>query len=174
MYHFAEDTLNNGNVGPTHRKVVGYDSFGAGDQCVLDTNGADGGHGAKTSQHAVGSISNMTTNPDTAHTPNAHWDNGIARGAKVYFQDVGTSSGSIGPPGDLGPAITAAVGKSFVRIPRGARRTICTMRRAPRPALFNSPNFVVTSPQAAQRQASALSSSTAKTRSASANDVANS
>jgi hypothetical protein len=147
MYHFAQDTLNNGTVGPAHRKVVGYDVFGAGDQCVLDTNGADGGHGAKTSQHAVGSISNMTTNPDTTHTPNGHYDNGIARGAKLYFQDIGTSSGSIGPPSDLGPSITAAIGKgSFVQNHSwGAANNLYDASASNLDtALFNNPNFVVT------------------------------
>ena len=105
MYHFSEDTVNVGALGSSHRKVVAYDTYGGGDTCVLD-----GGHGGKTSQRAVGSISNMTTNPDTSHTPNENWDDGIARGGKVYFQDIGTSSG-ISPPTDLGPSITAAIGK---------------------------------------------------------------
>src|SRR5260221_14738861 len=63
MEHFSEDTVNNGTVGAAHRKVVGYDVYGGGDQCVLDNGSGDGGHGAKTAQHAVGSISNMITNP---------------------------------------------------------------------------------------------------------------
>jgi len=147
MEHFSQDTLNNGTVGPAHRKVVGYDVYGSGDQCVLDTNGLDGGHGAKTSQHAVGSISNMTTNPDTTHTPNGNWDNGIARGGKVYFQDVGTSAGSIGPPTDLGPSITAAIGKgSFIQNNSWGAATNSYDPNASflDTALFNNPNFVVT------------------------------
>src|SRR5262245_14405464 len=147
MYHFAQDTLNNGTVGPAHRKVVGYDVFGAGDQCVLDTNGADGGHGAKTSQHAVGSISNMTSNPDVSHVPNANWDNGIARGAKLYFQDIGNNLGAIGPPGDLGPSITAAIGKgSFVQNHSwGAGNNLYDASAFNLDtALFNNPNMVVT------------------------------
>jgi hypothetical protein len=147
MEHFSQDSLNNGTVGTAHRKVVGYDAYGSGDQCVLDTNGADGGHGAKTSQHAVGSISNMATNPDTLHTPNVNYDNGIARGAKVYFQDIGTPSGTIGPPPDLGPSITAAIGKgSFVQNHSwgAANNAYDTAAANLDTALFNNPNFVVT------------------------------
>ena len=147
MEHFSQDVFNNGTLGPTHRKVVGYDVYGSGDQCVLDTNGTDGGHGAKTSQHAVGSISNMTPNPDVTHTPNVHYDNGIARGAKLYFQDIGTSSGSIGPPPDLGPSIIAAIGKgSFVQNHSWgqANNQYDTAASNLDTALFNNPNFVVT------------------------------
>jgi hypothetical protein len=77
MEHFAEDTTTAGTIGATHRKVVGYDVQGSGDQCVTAYNAADGGHGTWTSQHAVGSISNMTTNPDTTHTPNGNYDVGV-------------------------------------------------------------------------------------------------
>jgi hypothetical protein len=150
MEHFAQDTLNSGTVGPAHRKVVGYDLFGGGDQCVIDNNAApDGGHGGKTSQHAVGSISNMTTNPDTAHTPNVHFDNGIARGAKVYFQDAGnpgTPTG-ISPPSDLGPSITAAIGKgSFIQNHSWGtpNNTYDALSSNLDTALFNNPNMVVT------------------------------
>jgi hypothetical protein len=146
LFQFSQDTQNHGTIGASHRKVVGYDVYG-GDQCVLDTNGADGGHGAKTSQHAVGSISNMTTNPDPNHTPNVNWDNGIARGAKVYFQDIGTAGGNINPPADLGASITAAVAKgSFVQ-----NHSWGAASNAYDPsafnldtALFNNPNVVVT------------------------------
>ena len=53
----------------------------------------------------------MTTNIDSTHTPNTHYDLGIAPNAKLYFQDVGTSAGAINAPTDLGPSITAAIGK---------------------------------------------------------------
>lgn len=147
MEHFSQNSVANGTVGPTHRKVLGYDVFGGGDVCVLDNNGLDGGHGAKTSQHAVGSISNMTVNPDVTHTPNVHYDNGIARGAKLYFQDIGASSGSIFPPGDLGPSITAAIGKgSFVQNHSwgAANNSYDTSASNLDTALFNNLNFVVT------------------------------
>ena len=146
MEHFSQDTLNNGTVGPAHRKVVGYDVFG-GDQCVLDTSSTDGGHGAKTSQHAVGSISNMTTSPDTTHTPTVNYDNGIARGAKVYFEDIGGSAGTISPPLDLGPSITSAIGKgSFIQNNSwgAANNNYDTEASLLDTALFNNPNFVVT------------------------------
>jgi hypothetical protein len=147
MEHFSEDTVSNGTPGPTHRKVVGYDIYGSGDQCVLDNAGLDGGHGAKTSQHAVGSISNMVTNPDVTHTPTVNFDNGIARGAKVYFQDIGTSAGTIGPPLDLGPSITAAIGKgSFIQNHSwgAANNSYDTEASLLDTALFNNPNFLVT------------------------------
>ena len=146
MEHFSQDTLSNGTVGPTHRKVVGYDVYG-GDQCVNDTGTADGGHGTKTSQHAVGSISNMTSNPDTTHTPNANWDNGIARGGKVYFQDAGDSAGALHPPLDLGGSITAAIGKgSFVQNHSwgAANNSYDSEASFLDTALFNNPDFVVT------------------------------
>jgi hypothetical protein len=146
MEHFALDTITNGTPGAAHRKVVGYDTFG-GDQCVLDTASADGGHGTKTSQHAVGSISNMTSNPDVTHTPNGNWDNGIARGAKVYFQDIGLSTGAISPPGDLGPAISTAIGKgSFIQNNSwgAANNSYDTSASNLDTALFANPNFVVT------------------------------
>ncbi|MBZ5641116.1 MAG: hypothetical protein LAO51_20445, partial [Acidobacteriia bacterium] len=92
MEHFAQDTTTVGTLGSSHRKVVGYDNYG-GDVCVNGYLTADGGHGTWTSQHAAGSISNMTSNPDTTHTPTVNYDDGIARGAKIYFQDIGTSAG---------------------------------------------------------------------------------
>jgi hypothetical protein len=147
MEHFSQDSLNNGTVGPAHRKVVGYDVFGGGDQCVLANSSNDGGHGTKTSQHAVGSISNMTTNPDTTHTPNVNWDNGIARGGKVYFEDIGNSAGSISPPADLGPSITAAIGKgSFVQNHSwGAANNLYDAEASNLDtAMFNNPGMVVT------------------------------
>ena len=146
MEHFSQDILSNGTVGASHRKVVGYDVYG-GDQCVLDSTSSDGGHGTKTSQHAVGSISNMATNPDTTHTPTINYDNGIARGGKVYFQDCGLSTGSIAPPADLGPSITAAIAKgSFVQNNSWGTSTDSYDAEASNldTALFNNPNFVVT------------------------------
>jgi len=147
MEHFAESSILNGTPGAGHRKVVAYEPFGGGDQCVLDNVSVDGGHGTKTSQHAVGSISNMTANPDVTHVPNANWDNGIARGAKVYFQDIGLSSGAISPPADLGPSITAAIGKgSFIQNHSwGAANNLYDASASNLDtALFNNPNFVAT------------------------------
>jgi hypothetical protein len=113
-YHFSQDTVSAGTPGPAHRKVAGYDVFG--DQCVNNFTTADGGHGTETSQHAVGSISNMTSNPDVTHTPTVNFDDGIARDGKVYFQDIGLASGALSPPADLGPSVTAAIGKgSFIQ-----------------------------------------------------------
>ncbi len=112
MEHFAQDITTVGTLNSSHRKVVGYDNYG-GDVCVTawTQNTTDAGHGTWTSQHAAGSISNMTSNPDTTHTPTNYYDDGIARGAKIYFQDIGTSTGTISAPLDLGPSITAAIGK---------------------------------------------------------------
>ncbi len=146
MEHFAQNTATAGTVGASHRKVAGYDNYG-GDVCVTSNTAADGGHGTWTSQHAVGSISNMTTNPDTIHTPTVHYDNGIARGAKVYFQDIGTSTGALNAPLDLGPSIAAAIGKgSYVQnhswgTSANLYDTTATNLDA---ALFSNPNFVVT------------------------------
>jgi len=148
MYHFADNTISTGTPGPAHRKVVGYDVYGGGNLCVADTNAADGGHGTKTSQHAVGSISNMTSSPDLAHVPNANWDDGIARGAKVYFQDIGLdTSSSISPPADLGPSITAAIAKgSFIQNHSWGTATDSYDATASNldSALFANPNFVAT------------------------------
>ena len=147
LFHFSQDTVNHGTFGPAHRKIVGYDAYGSGDQCVLDNASGDGGHGAKTSQHAVGSISNMTSNPDVTHTPNENWDNGIAPGAKVYFQDIGTPAGSIGPPLDLGPSITAAIVKgSFVQNHSwgAATNNYDTQASNLDTAMFNNQDMVVT------------------------------
>ncbi|MBZ5639892.1 MAG: S8 family serine peptidase, partial [Acidobacteriia bacterium] len=131
---------------PTHRKVVGYDNYG-GDVCVNNYTTADGGHGTWTSQHAAGSISNMSSNPDTTHTPNGNFDDGIARGAKVYFQDIGTSAGTLAAPLDLGPSITAAIGKgSFVQNHSWGTSspTYDTEASNLDTAIFNNPGMVVT------------------------------
>ncbi len=147
MEHFSQDITANGTLGPAHRKVVGYDAYGGGDTCILDNASNDGGHGAKTSQHSVGSISNMTGNPDVTHVPNANWDTGIARGAKLYFQDIGTSTGTLSPPLDLGPSIVAAIGKgSFVQNHSwgAANNAYDTTASNLDTALVANPNFVVT------------------------------
>jgi hypothetical protein len=145
-YHFSQDTVNAGTLGAAHRKVVGYDVYG-GDACVNNFTTADGGHGTETSQHAVGSISNMSANPDVVHTPNVNWDNGIARDGKVYFQDIGIASGALNPPIDLGPSIVAAVGKgSFIQnhswgAPNNSYSTTASFLDT---ALVNNPNVIVT------------------------------
>lgn len=170
MEPFAESTTTAATVLPGSRKVVGYDVFG-GDMCVNAYTTADGGHGTFTSQHAVGSISNMTSNPDVTHTPNENWDRGIARGAKVYFQDIGVAAGTIAPPSDLGPAIAAAIAKgSFVQNNSWGTSTPIYDAQADNldTALFNNPNFVVTisagnrGAAAAPRPASVGSPCTAK------------
>jgi hypothetical protein len=146
MEHFAQDTAGVGTVGPTHRKVVGYDNYG-GDVCVTSYNLLDGGHGTWTSQHAVGSISNMTSNPDTVNTPPEYYDNGIARDAKVYFQDIGTSTGSLSPPIDISLPVGAAIAKgSYVQNHSWGSPTPTYDSRADNfdTALFNNPNFVMT------------------------------
>ncbi|HEX4826061.1 MAG TPA: hypothetical protein VFV19_17315 [Candidatus Polarisedimenticolaceae bacterium] len=145
-YHFSQDTVTAGTLGAAHRKVVGYDVYG-GDQCVNNSITADGGHGTETSQHAVGSISNMSTNPDTVHTPNENWDDGIARDGKVYFQDIGNAAGTLNPPVDLGPAITAAIAKgSFIQNHSwgAATATYDSQASLLDTAIFNNPNFIVT------------------------------
>ena len=146
MEHFSQDTVNPGTVGPAHRKVVGYDVYN-GDQCVLGWSGADGGHGTWTTEHAVGGISSMSTNPDVTHTPNSYWDPGIAPDAKVYFQDIGNAAGTISPPTDLGPSIAAAIAKgSFVQNHSwgSSSPTYDTIASNLDIALFNNPNMVVT------------------------------
>ena len=146
MEHFANDTVAAGTLGPAHRKVIGYDNFG-GDLCVLNYTSTDGGHGTWTSQHAAGSISNMSTNPDTTHTPTNFYDVGIARGAKIYFQDIGTSSGSLSTPSDLTNSITTAEGKgSFVQNYSWGTSspTYDPQTTTLDSALFANPNFVVT------------------------------
>jgi len=110
MEHFSENAntgINQPLPSTTHRKVTGYYNSG-GDLCVLSYSGADGGHGTWTSQHAVGSISNMTSPQDTTHTPNTYYDNGIARDAKVYFQDIGNSAGNLTGPTSMSGSITNA------------------------------------------------------------------
>ncbi len=146
MEHFSEDIVTAATNLPGSRKVVGYDVYG-GDVCVTAFGGADGGHGTFTSQHAVGSISNMTSNPDVTHTPNVHWDNGPARGAKVYFQDIGIPAGTINPPGDLEPAIVAAKAKgSFIQNNSWGTSSPTYDLSATNldDALFKNPDFVVT------------------------------
>ncbi len=146
MEHFAQDTVSVGTVGPTHRKVVGYDNYG-GDVCVNAYTTADGGHGTWTSQHAVGSISNMTANPDTVNTPPEYYDNGIARDAKVYFQDIGVAGGSLAPPLDMSLAVAAAIAKgSYVQNHSWGANTPTYDTRADNfdTTLFNNPNFVMT------------------------------
>ncbi len=141
MYHFSQDTVNVGTLGLSHRKVVGYSVYG-GDVCVaLD------GHGTMTSQHVAGDISSMTTNPDTTDTPNENWDNGIARGAKIYFEDIGTASG-INPPTDLGPSLTDAKNNynSYIQNDSWGTSspTYDTEAGDLDAALFANPNMVVT------------------------------
>ncbi|HEX4824763.1 MAG TPA: hypothetical protein VFV19_10635 [Candidatus Polarisedimenticolaceae bacterium] len=146
MEHFANDTSAPGTLGAAHRKVIGYDNFG-GDICVLNYTTSDGGHGTWTSQHAAGSISNMTTNPDTLHTPTVNYDDGIARGAKIYFQDIGTSTGSLATPADLTNSITTAEGKgSFIQNYSWGTTspTYDAQTTTLDSALFANPNFLVT------------------------------
>jgi hypothetical protein len=147
MEHFAQDTSAVGTIGSSHRKVVGYDNYG-GDLCVTAYNGTtDGGHGTWTSQHAVGSISNMTSNPDTTHTPNTYYDTGIAPNGKLYFQDIGTSAGTLSTPADLGPSITAAIGKgSYIQSHSwgSSSPTYDTQTSSLDTAIYNNPNMVVT------------------------------
>jgi hypothetical protein len=149
MEHFSQDTSVVGTIGAAHRKVRDYEVLpGTGDQCVTAYNTSDGGHGTWTSQHAVGSISNMTSNPDVTHVPNNFWDPGIARDGRVYFQDIGIT-GSLFPPADLGTGITAAMGKgSFIQNNSWSASTN-SYTADPDPqnldiALFANPNFVVT------------------------------
>lgn len=146
MEHFSQNTATVGTVGASHRKVVGYDNYG-GDLCVMAYTGGDYGHGTWTSQCAVGSISNMTSSPDTTHTPNANYDDGIAPNGKVYFQDIGNSAGSLNPPLDLGPSITAAIGKgSYVQNHSWGTSTDSYDTEASNldAALYSNPNMVVT------------------------------
>jgi hypothetical protein len=146
MEHFSENTATVGTIGPSHRKVVGYDVDG-GDVCVLAISGADEGHGTWTTQHAVGSISNMTSSPDVTHVPSENWDDGIAPGAKVYFRDIGDPAGVISPPTDLGPGIVTAISKgSWVENNSWGTGspTYTAAATAVDTALFNNPNFVVT------------------------------
>ncbi|MCX7831220.1 MAG: S8 family serine peptidase, partial [Acidobacteria bacterium] len=42
------------------------------------------------------------------HTPNVNWDNGVARDAKIYFQDIGNSAGSLTGPTSMSGSITNA------------------------------------------------------------------
>ncbi len=144
---FAHDTLNVGTLGAAHRKVVGYDVYGGGDLCVNAEFVGDGGHGNWVSQHAVGSISNMTSNPDTTHLPNVHWDNGIARDAKLYFQDVAlNASSSVSPPLDLTASILAAIGKGSWIQNHSWGAAIPTYDTQPSfldGALYANPDFVV-------------------------------
>mgnify|MGYP003694339441 CR=1 FL=1 len=115
MEHFAEDTSVVGTIGAAHRKVVGYDSSGQRRPVRHQFRQRRRRSRDLTSQHAVGSISNMTTNPDVTHVPTNFWDPGIARDAKVYFQDIG-AAGSALSPADLGTSITLAIGKgSFIQ-----------------------------------------------------------
>jgi hypothetical protein len=136
---------------PAHRKVVGYDIFsnasGSGDQCVLDNAGADGGHGAKDLPACRRVDLEHDVEPRWDPHPNANFDNGIARGAKVYFQDIGDSAGSIWPPTDLGPAIATAIAQGLVHPEQlvGRRKSAyATNSGFLDTALFNNPNFVVT------------------------------
>ena len=86
-------------------------------------------------------------NPDTLHTPTTHYDNGIARDAKLYFQDIGNSAGSIFPPADLGPSITAAIARgSFIQNHSwgSASPTYDSSASNLDVAMFANPNMVVT------------------------------
>ena len=144
--HFSQDTVAVGTIGASHRKVVAYDNFG-GDLCVNNFALNDGGHGTETSQHAVGSISNMTSNPDTTHTPNTFFDDGIAKDGKVYFQDIGIPSGNLTPPADLGPSVAAAVSHgSFIQNHSwGANSpTYTSTANSLDAGLFNNPGVVAT------------------------------
>jgi hypothetical protein len=146
MYHFAQDTSTVGTLGTSHRKVIAYDNYG-GDLCVLAYTSSDGGHGTWTTQHAVGSISNMTTSPDTTHTPNTYYDTGIAPNGKVYFQDIGNSAGTLGAPADLGPSITAAIGKgSYIQSHSWgtSTNTYDTTASNLDTAIYNNPGMIVT------------------------------
>ena len=146
MEHFSQNAASAGTVGASHRKVVGYDNYG-GDVCVNAYTSTDGGHGTWTSQHAVGSISNMSGTLDTTHVPNVNYDDGVARGGKVYFQDIGTAAGTLSTPANLGASVTAAIGKgSYVQNYSWGTSspTYDTQTSSLDTAMFANPGFVVT------------------------------
>ncbi len=144
MEHFAEFSSGNAPApSATHRKVRGYYNAG-GDTCNEITY--SGGHGTWTSQHAAGSISNMTAPIDTTHTPNTYYDNGIARDAKIYFQDIGTSTGGLNITSMSG-SITNAIGVgSYIQNNSWGTSTAdySADSSAIDSTLFSNPNMVVT------------------------------
>jgi len=142
MYHFAQSTSSAGTPGPSHRKVVGWTAYGtSGDTCVCNYSTADGGHGTWTSQHAAGDISGIPGQ-------NENYDTGIARRAKIYFEDIGpaTCTGSVYPPSDLTASINDAISKgSYIQNHSwGGSNTYDTYAQTIDSALLSNPNFVVT------------------------------
>lgn len=141
MYHFAQSTSSAGTPGASHRKLVGWTAYGGGDTCVCSYSTADGGHGTWTSQHAAGDISGISGQ-------NENYDTGIARRAKIYFEDIGpnTCDGSVSPPTSLSASITDAISKgSYIQNHSwGGSNSYDTAAQSIDSSLLSNPNFIVT------------------------------
>lgn len=89
MSHTATDA---GTPGPAHRKVQAYTAWGSGD--MTSCSGTQGyTHGTNTSECAVANRSDFGLNGNL---------DGVARGARLVFQDIGTPSVcSLIPPNPL-------------------------------------------------------------------------
>lgn len=76
---------------PTHRKVIAYRTW-SGSSAAFGDNSAGGWHGTHTAGTICGDDSYVGGQSDA---------DGMAIKAKMYFMDIGTSSGSLSVPGDL-------------------------------------------------------------------------
>lgn len=76
---------------PTHRKVIGYRTW-SGSSAAFGDNSSGGWHGT----HTAGTICG-----DDSYVSGQSEADGMAIKAKMYFMDIGTSSGSLSVPGDL-------------------------------------------------------------------------
>ena len=89
MSHTPTDA---GTPGPAHRKVQAYTPWGGGDFTTCGTSGYT--HGTNTSQCAVANRSDFGLDGNL---------DGVARGARLVFQDLGVTGGNCGlaPPSPL-------------------------------------------------------------------------
>ena len=149
MFHFSQDTVNNGTVGPAHRKVVGYDPYGSGDQCVLDIGRYQR---RRPRREDVAARGRLDLEHDVEPRRHAHAERELGQRDRArrqgLLQDIGNRAGSIGPPLDLGPSITAAKVRqgSFVQNHSwgAANNSYDSEASLLDTALFNNPDFVVT------------------------------
>jgi len=108
---FSESTSTPGTPSSTHRKVYSYNAYGGGDTTTCSATGSPS-HGTFTSNLAMGAPS-----PINCYTSDGEGDgwpdaDGIARGAKIVFQDVANSTncanGTLSPPADPTTSLTNA------------------------------------------------------------------
>jgi subtilisin family serine protease len=98
----------------THRKIIGYELFSMdsdGEKVTADEGDEPSGHGTHVAGTIAGSIPTEHQNSETLGK-----FNGVAKDAKIYFTDIGQSSGDLIAPDNLGDLFINAYEKGEARI----------------------------------------------------------